>query len=522
MSTAGSTQETKTISPKDFKVFLAGRAEGLLRIACHVAQCKADSIQLTRPLLSEMLSQSIQIEELLDAYGARHNRRWRHFRGYMAIIKRFSGAAYGLLHIKHVLPSYSLLEVEGDFASATSEAIWFTGDVIIRTLKRILEEADRLGLGTVDDVPPPGTYDESLPPGKLPNDLARRKVASVSETVTNLATAFLALAAESDLLHLVARAEEEDCLSCVPDPVNEGAMRHLSHQFHNMQSLYDTFVLETETEDLDADLPVLRGHISIVFHLLRTATAFTHYYERHIGNCPARSRSRGSPLVDGRRLLTTLTQYSITFASRYLAAGQSLCQAMLKRYAEVTSEKLPVPRYRGFHVRPSTFVAKIVLHYGSEVQMVLDGKSYDASSPLEIFRANEEINAQKRRWLAREIAGLPLVNLSSHSTNVQAATKHILLTLADQGRLVIYERPLQLSDDPVSSNESLLQRVVEEIARLQAMGKIDIHADLSIEFVGDKRVLADIRLLAESGYGEDNSGNNIPLPKKLAYLRRKI
>jgi hypothetical protein len=43
---------------------------------------------------------------------------------------------------------------------------------------------------------------------------------------------------------------------------------------------------------------------------------------------------------------------------------------------------------------------------------------------------------------------------------------------------------------------------------------------LNITFVGDKRVLADIEILAHHGYGEDSFGNNIPLPKALAYLRR--
>jgi hypothetical protein len=38
--------------------------------------------------------------------------------------------------------------------------------------------------------------------------------------------------------------------------------------------------------------------------------------------------------------------------------------------------------------------------------------------------------------------------------------------------------------------------------------------------VGDKRVLSDIQLLAQHGYGEDNYGNNVPLPKQLTYLRR--
>ncbi|WP_169247844.1 hypothetical protein [Candidatus Competibacter phosphatis] len=53
-----------------------------------------------------------------------------------------------------------------------------------------------------------------------------------------------------------------------------------------------------------------------------------------------------------------------------------------------------------------------------------------------------------------------------------------------------------------------------------ATGQIDIKTDLTIAFTGDKRVLSDLLLLAQSGYGEDCFGNNIALPKELAYLRR--
>lgn len=512
----------EVIAEREFKAFLAGRTQPLLRAAAYVSQRNTGSAEMTRPLLGELLSQSSQIEEILDAYGARNNRRWRHLRAHMAIIKRFSGAAYELLHIQHVLPSYRLLAIEEDFTAATDDAMAFTSDVIIRTAGRALKEAARLGLPAPTDVPVAGAYDESLPPGKLPNDLATRKVESVSETVTRLTTAYLALAAQSDLLHLVARTGPADYAACLPNPVNAGALRHLQHEFHNMQSLYDTFVSSTENELIDPSLPVLRGHISVVLHLLYTATAFTHYYERHIHNQGCRGKGRPDALVNGDALLRVLLGYSLTFASHYVAAGQSLCHDMLKRYAEVTRATMPVPRYRGFHVRPSTLVAKIVLHYGSEVQLILDGHGYDASSPLEIFRANEDINAQKRRWLVAEIARLPQIKQCSRNANIQTAAKNILLTLASQGRLVIYEQPLELPEAPACSEGTVLERVVEEVARLQAMGKIDIHADLTIDFVGDKRVLADIKLLANNGYGEDNSGNNIPLPKKLSYLRRTI
>ena len=52
------------------------------------------------------------------------------------------------------------------------------------------------------------------------------------------------------------------------------------------------------------------------------------------------------------------------------------------------------------------------------------------------------------------------------------------------------------------------------------LGKIDVTTELSASFTGDRRVLDDIRLLAENGYGEDNFSNNLPLPERLAYLRK--
>ncbi|HAO34272.1 MAG TPA: hypothetical protein DCQ84_15190, partial [Candidatus Competibacteraceae bacterium] len=95
----------------------------------------------------------------------------------------------------------------------------------------------------------------------------------------------------------------------------------------------------------------------------------------------------------------------------------------------------------------------------------------------------------------------------------------IVIKLAEQGKIVVYQQPLQFSDE-FSKDGLLLETVTKEIAKLQATGQIDIRTDLNITFIGDKRVLSDLALLAESGYGEDHFGNNIALPKELAYLRR--
>jgi hypothetical protein len=96
----------------------------------------------------------------------------------------------------------------------------------------------------------------------------------------------------------------------------------------------------------------------------------------------------------------------------------------------------------------------------------------------------------------------------------------VVLALAERSELVLYEQPLEIPERTCIGEGTLLEKVTNETARLLAMGKIDIGIDVTAQFVGDKRVLSDIKLLAEHGYGEDNYGNNIPLPKQLTYLRR--
>ncbi|MHC4286529.1 MAG: hypothetical protein ACYSWZ_26755 [Planctomycetota bacterium] len=328
-----------------------------------------------------------------------------------------------------------------------------------------------------------------------------------------LATSFLNLAAESKALlpdggsnQKITTESEQDCLT-------EERSRQLELRFHNLQSLYDTYVLGTETENLDENLPVLRGHISVIFHLLRTATGFAHYYERHLKIQCGNIKEHQESLVKADMLLSVLRGYSVSYASEYLVCAQHLCQEMLKRYAEIGEVEAPVPPYRGFHVRPATLISKLVIHYGSE-------QHYDAGSALELFRANEMINAQKRRSLADKILCLKLIPSSTTpSEDIKQIVRRIVVKLAEQGVLIMYEQPLSLSDEPVDKEGTITEQVISEINRLLLAGKIDVDSGLQAKFVGDKRVLADIQLLAESGYGEDSFGNNIALPKKLKYLR---
>lgn len=507
-----------SISYEEFSRLVGRRTQTLLKAASFLVMQHQNNLgRLTRPLLGELLAQSTQAEELLDSYGARNNSQWAGFRSMTAAIKLYSNVGYELLHIQHSIPAYRLLPVEQDFTIGTQNAIAFVEDILYRATERLLQEAAWLHIPIPHSIPTPETYAESLPLGRLPHDLAIRKLETVSNTVTLLATAFLNLAAECKQALPKGLVASREYHYEMTGPISEEKLRSLELRFHNLQSLYDTYVSTTETEVLDKDLPVLRGHISVVLHLLRTARDFAHYYERHAG--PTSLHVPGSKkLVEPEKLLETLLHYSICFVSEYLTCAELLCQNMLRRYTENTRIEVRVPPYRGFHVRPSTLISKLVLHYGSDVRMELEGESYDARSPLELFRANEKINAQKRRSLATETIRLGLVPAQVSGSDTKTLIRSVIMTLADYGKVIIYEQPLKLDDMTIQQDARLIEQVTDEIAKLLVMGKIDIATEMKVAFFGDKRVLEDIRLLAECGYGEDNFGNNIPLPERLKYL----
>ena len=511
---------TGRINEDDFRELVEQRAQPLLALVSYLSKCEPLDDCLTRPLAGELLSQAMQLEEFLDTYDAGKCCTWCNLRSLTAAFKLFADVSYELLHICHRIPTYRLMPVAKDFAAATDETLKFINGILLGAAKELVAKAKEMNLKVPSGEQVAEAYTERRLTGHLPHDCQARRSQSVAETVALLATAFLNLASESEDVRAASRAKHEEFALCVAATLTEERLRSLEFRFHNLQSKYDTYVSGTEVEQKDQDLPVLRGHASVVFHLLKIATSFAHYYERHVNKEPCIAPPFAQRLISPDGLLNVLMNYSITFIDLYIGCTINVCQEMLKRYAEVGRIEVPIPKYRGFHVRPSTLIARLVWHYGSNIQMLLGDVTYDAGLPLDLFRANEAINAQKRRWLAKEIARLELVPENAPPEDVTSVVRSTILALAQRGKLIMYEQPLEIPEHAGTPEGTLLERVISETGRLLALGKIDIETDMTAQFIGDKRVLADIRLLAQYGYGEDNFGNNIALPEKLSYLRR--
>lgn len=504
-----------------FLELISEKSEDILILSKFINSKESNSVCLSRPLLGKFNREAKQLEEILDSYGAKNNRYWCAYRELIAAAKLFSNVCYILLHIYHSSSKYQLLPIEENFNEETYNSLDDISTAIYIIAGELLKLAKDYKIKIPYDNYNDAQLKEVLPKGSLVNDRKIRNVIHPGKTVVYLATTFLNLSEESNMLQMYGKVQRKDYNTCIPDPVNERRLRKLEHVFHNLQALYDTNILDSNIETVDNNLPLIRGHISIIFHILESAVELAHYYERHMLNHQKKEkRKKFKPPIDSDNLLDILMNYSIAFANAFLKAAQNLCRNMLKKYAELGEIEVPVPNYRGFHVRPSTLIAKIVIHYGSDVTMMLDNEKYNACVPLELFRANEKINAKKRQELAKQIANVPIVHKKINEENMKAAERVIFYSLMETHKLILYEQKISFDELDPHDGENLESFANRAIAHFLAVGKIDIETNLEVIFKGDKRVLADIKLLAENGYGEDDFGNNIVLPQELAYLRR--
>jgi len=509
------------LEEESFGLFISNEMRDLLSLSLLLSeQTSIENIQ--RPIIGKLHLEATRCEEIMDYYGSKQNKFWYPFRQSIAVTKSFSAIAYNLLHIKKTAPLYNLKEVDGDFLSETDQIT----KIIIKSL--ILNASIMVKIASKNKIKVENrgylieSFTELFPEGKLPNNRKRRKTRFPSSIAINLATSFLNLAEESKSLKIYRKINKRDYRGCIPEIISEERMRILENKFHNLQSIYDTHLQLSDIAQHDKSLPILRGQISLVYHLLETATVLVHYIERH-ANYFSRKWKYKRPIEEGQ-CLVVLMEYFISYCDKFIVSSQEVCRTVLRQYSVTGSITVNIPNYRGFHVRPSTLLSKIVIHYGGNVKMKLHDQVYDASMPLELFRANELINAEKRLYAAKQIVNHHLIKklkISILSTEeMKKKLRTIFLDLMEQKTILIYENSFSFEElDPVD-DETLIDYVKRAITTYLALGKIDISSNITVTFTGDRRVLKDIRILSENGYGEDTFGNNIVLPTELSYLRR--
>ncbi len=493
----------------DFEEIIAVHCVRLYNLCQFTIEKENKSTVLNRRFLGRMNLESSWMEETLDAAGARNSEKWFPFREGVSAVKLFSSVAYDVLHVKKSFPHYKLLAKDNNFEDDISTLQEDLYSALVKTSNYLVKRAKKCGIhkGTTsinsDDFT---DFDVTT---FLEKDRKLRHLSNPGKSLIYLATEFINLKPEMIIFKKLSTLKKADYKHYIPDSVSEEKLRLVLVRFHNLQSLYDTYLSESDIENVDSRLKILRGHISFIFHMLKSATDFSHYYERHI--VPRTSSLFFSSLmpIPVDRFLEITIDFFMHYFIEYFNGAIELCRDVIDSYAEIGEVSVAIPAYRGFHVRPSSLVSKIINYYGGRVKMIVNDVEYNPSTPLELFRVNEEINAIKRKKLFELVFNEGLDNED---------VKKLLGILSERGVVVIYNDCIDLSE--IKECESGQEYLKSAFAFLLASGKIDIKMDISVKFVGDLRSLMDIELLSKHGYGEDKFGTNIALPKKLSYLKR--
>jgi phosphotransferase system HPr-like phosphotransfer protein len=252
------------------------------------------------------------------------------------------------------------------------------------------------------DIPIPGdcfSYNDF--PGVTTNEILDYDIDDVNrdqqkKNIVKIASEFLSIASNFDQLGFYEPMDFEEILQIVPDKVNEVEIRRFEMLVHNLQSSFDTYVIHGGFRYGNRKLKQLRGYFSCVFHLLQIIGRLLHFYERHLHeagykNIYKKVQVQLSELVVPEKLLDRTINYGLFYVCHYLNIGKKLAREILNENIERSSIRVGIPVKRGFHLRPSLLVAKIVQEFGGQVEMCVGEDRFDASSVLDIQWAGGKI-----------------------------------------------------------------------------------------------------------------------------------
>jgi phosphotransferase system HPr-like phosphotransfer protein len=233
----------------------------------------------------------------------------------------------------------------------------------------------------------------------LPFDIDDINKDQQKEHIVYIASEFLNISKKFDEINFYEPYSPEELRNIVPQKVNEVEMRRFEMLVHNLQSAFDTYVIHGGYRFGNQKLKQIRGHFSVVFHLLQGVGRLLHFYERHLHdagykNIYKKVHDRLTSLIDPDMLLDRTINYALYYVCHYMSTGKKLASEILNDNIERSSITVGIPQKLGFHSRPSLLVAKIVQYYGGQVELCIDSDRFDASSVLDIQWAGGKIQKE--------------------------------------------------------------------------------------------------------------------------------
>lgn len=408
----------QTISDQEFCGLVDHFADELFEVCQFFLSRHEEKIPDTERLYARMSYASKLVEDLLDYHGAKNNQRWYYFRELVASILNFSAAAFTM---KHIVSRTSFYEIGADdyFVSVSRLVHRFLVNSLLSLSQALLAEARALGLNLVPPRLDWQQFSDLSTNRFLEFNISVADFRDEKQHIVRITTAYLNITRDFEALGFYRRYQEQELEQVVPTKVNEEVLRKFEMSIHNLQSSYDTYIGRDISRPESSKFKVLRDHISIALHLLELAGRLSHYYERHLYDVGRRGiyldvQHRLAQLLDSRFLLDAIVNFAVYYCHSFLSHGKALAQELLNQHIETDEITVGVPVKLGFHSRPCMLVAKIVQHYGGQVEMIVGEDRFDASSILDLQWAGgkihrENITQVKFRGDARALADIKLL-----------------------------------------------------------------------------------------------------------------
>ena len=367
---------------------------------CCIYVCETESTRetFTKRLYAKMVSSSKLLEDFLDFHGAKNNSNWYYYRELVSTVRNLSEASYSQKHISKRLPLYDLAKTEGFEAGG-----YATHKFLVNSLRKIsrnaLEAARRLHINLPEDRLLWDDFPGITTQIPLEFDIDDQNLEEEKKNIVKITTEFLRVAKEFETLGFYEPYSIDQINAIVPSSFNEQEARRFEMVVHSLQSSFDTYVNRSGLRFRDIKLKRLRGYISVVLHLLELTRRLLHYYERHLHevgykNVYKKVRDELAKAVMPEDILDRIVNYGLYYIWYFLVQGQDLAQEVLNENMEQGSIVVGIPQELGFHSRPCMLVAKIVQHYGGQVELWVDSDRFDASSVLDIQWAGGKIQKE--------------------------------------------------------------------------------------------------------------------------------
>lgn len=369
-----------------------------LKCCKYIARFDSPKYLFTEKLFSTLIGSSQVLEDFLDFHGAKNSSDWYFYRELAAAVRHLSLGGYCQTHISNRLIFYDLKDGE-TFEAQGTKTLHFLRSALIHLAPAILAEARRLEIPLPEDEYSMADFPGVTTSEQLAYDIYDTNKDLQKKNIIKIASELIQIAGQFDSLGLFEPVDIEEIRRMVPDKVNEVEIRRFEMLVHNLQSSFDTYVIHGGYRYGDRKLKALRGHFSVVFHLLQMIGRMLHFYERHLHEAGYKSiykqvQDRLAALVDPAQLLDRTINYGLYWVCVYLNNGRRLAREVMNENIERGRIEVGIPQKLGFHSRPSLLVAKVVQHYGGQVELVVGEDRFDAGSVLDLQWAGGKINKE--------------------------------------------------------------------------------------------------------------------------------